>query len=297
MSDIIIYAAGTSDGKPGHAGVGLLLLSEGKIKQRVSEYIGIASAEQATYQACIRALNLLSSYGHERITIYSDNASLVSGLALRHHPALPFHLSSLHKRLTQQAKYHSVTFAIIPSDDEHLQLAYALSRQAVANWEASESPVHSGEIRHERQALQQSAGGVIYKRQGKQIKICLIAKKRGQIWGLPKGRLQPGESWEATAVREVLEETGHLATIEEYIDQIDYIFYWKENHTLYYKLVAFFLMPVMVENQLPPDGEADKVAWFPLDEALHKLYYQSERDILRQARLLLLNGRPNPREQ
>ena len=61
MSDIVIYAAGTSDDKPGHAGVGLLLLSDGKIKQSISEYIGIASAEQAAYQACTGTLLSLAT--------------------------------------------------------------------------------------------------------------------------------------------------------------------------------------------------------------------------------------------
>ena len=107
------------------------------------------------------------------------------------------------------------------------------------------------------------------------------------MWSLPKGRVQSGESWEQAAIREVMEETGHLATISDHLNQIDYIFYWKENRTLYHKIVSFYLMPLITENASIRDGEADIVSWFTLGEAWRRLFYQSEKGILKQAQDIL----------
>ena len=282
-AEITVYVKSTSDNTPGHAGIGLVIT--GAAAQEISEYIGIASAEQAMYQAVIQAFSFASEHEFRHVRLCSDNQELLHLLRQRHCPNLSIDVSSLHKRAVQSARYHQVCYSLVPGDDSHIIRAAQLAEMAVRDRQDGDKIQDNGADKHS--ALQQSAGGVVYKRQGQQIKVCLIAKKDGKIWALPKGRLQPGESWEGTAVREVLEETGHLATIAEYIDQIDYYFYWKDNHTMYYKLVAFFLMPVIVENHRQPDGEADKVVWFTIGDALHNLHYQSEKNILRQAQQLL----------
>ena len=56
-----------------------------------------------------------------------------------------------------------------------------------------------------------SAGGVVYRREEDAIEIALAARRtrRGDLaWGLAKGAIEPGETEEQAAVREVLEETG-----------------------------------------------------------------------------------------
>ncbi|MDO5296852.1 MAG: NUDIX domain-containing protein [bacterium] len=282
-SSITVYVQSKADNSPGHAGIGLIIT--GSLTQEISEYIGIASAVQAMYQAVIQAFSFAADHEITTVCLCSDSAELLKRLQQRHCPDLSIDLSSLHKRAVQSARYHRTEYRLLPSSNPYLLRASQLAAQAISD---QHQPQTSASDHHDKHhALQQSAGGVVYKRQGQHIKVCLIAKKDGQLWALPKGRLQPGESWEGTAVREVLEETGHLATIADYIDQIDYYFYWKDNHTLYYKLVAFFLMPVIVENHRQPDGEADKIAWFALGDALQRLHYQSEKNILYQAQKML----------
>ncbi|MBQ7567813.1 NUDIX domain-containing protein [bacterium] len=280
---LTIYIQSAADNSPGHAGVGLVI--KGAQENEIAEYVGIASAEQAIYQAVILAFSYAGEHSCASLRLCSSNAQLLQRLTQRHCPDLNINLSSLHKRALQSARYYRAEYQLTEEDDPHLARALELARQAMQT--QTSSAASAADLPQQRFALQQSAGGVVYKRQGRQVKVCLIAKKDGQLWALPKGRLQPGESWEGTAIREILEETGHLATIADYIDQIDYYFYWKDNHTLYYKLVAFFLMPVIIENHNPPDGEADRIAWFAIGDALQLLHYQSERNILRQAKSLL----------
>ena len=137
------------------------------------------------------------------------------------------------------------------------------------------------------EAEQHSAGGVVYKREGHRLKICLVSKKNGRIWALPKGRLDPGETTQETAYREILEETGHISNVGAMIDEIHYYFFLNENQTYYHKTVTFYVMRVTTENAQQRDQEADEVAWFDFPEALRKLSYLNEKKILKKAQRMV----------
>ena len=139
----------------------------------------------------------------------------------------------------------------------------------------------------EKEERQISAGGIVYKREGQKFKVCLISKKGGKVWALPKGRLIPGENLEETARREIAEETGVLTEVKEKIDEINYYFYWKDANVLYHKTVYFYLMPVIQENFCPRDSEADRVIWLTLGEAFKRLTYINEKEILKKAHKIL----------
>ena len=68
-----------------------------------------------------------------------------------------------------------------------------------------------------------SAGGVVYRREEDAIEIALAARRtrRGDLaWGLAKGAIEPGETEEQAAVREVLEETGLEVDLESDLGDI-----------------------------------------------------------------------------
>src|ERR1039458_2821701 len=123
------------------------------------------------------------------------------------------------------------------------------------------------------EAEQFSAGGVLYRHDIGKPKVCLVSKRQGRVWAFPKGRREPGESTEETAVREVLEETGHFARIVYKLDEIHYFFMLKEARTFYRKTVTFYLMQLEVENARTRDEEADAVTWFDIGEANRRLTY------------------------
>lgn len=134
-----------------------------------------------------------------------------------------------------------------------------------------------------RRATQVSAGGVLYRRDADGVYVCLIAKHGGRVWALPKGRLDEGESAEATAVREVLEETGHEAAIEEPLGDIEYDFLWKATRTHYQKRVRYYLMTLVRPDAQPRDQEADAVEWVEISHARDRVTHDNERDIVREA--------------
>jgi len=292
---VTIHTSGAACGNPGSAGIGLVITqSSGKVTL-VSENIGIATTVQAQYQAILMAVTWAIEHKYDAVTVYVDNAKLIRSLL--HNPTVSdLDIIGLHKRVRRLARSIKVNYALYDNTVPHkvstlaLEASFREDNSDTAPENASvrrEAAPRSADSLHKRHALQQSAGGVLYKEDKDGVKICLISKKNGAVWALPKGRIQSGETWEETAIREVLEETGHLATIADRLDQIEYVFYWQDNHTLYYKLVFFFLMPLIKENAGPRDNEACEIAWFSVGEALNKLYYQSEKGVLLKAKELL----------
>jgi 8-oxo-dGTP pyrophosphatase MutT (NUDIX family) len=105
-----------------------------------------------------------------------------------------------------------------------------------------------------------SAGGVVYRRRRGSVQIALAARRtrRGDlVWGLAKGAIEPEETPESAAVREVREETGLHARIEDSLGEIRYFYVWEGVRVR--KLVHFFLMRATGGNVADHDEEMEDV--------------------------------------
>ncbi|MGB5931656.1 MAG: NUDIX hydrolase [Anaerolineae bacterium] len=132
--------------------------------------------------------------------------------------------------------------------------------------------------------IQKSAGGVIYQEREGQMYVALIATKERQRWGLPKGIVEKGEESAQTALREVAEETGLEG---EVVGKLGYIEYWfrnPEDKILYHKFVDFYLLEYRSGEVEKHDWEVEQARWFPIEEAIERISFDNERDILRKAK-------------
>jgi len=126
---------------------------------------------------------------------------------------------------------------------------------------------------------QHSAGGVVV-RDGEML---LIATAGGRRWQLPKGRLEPGESPEQAAVREVREETGVTARVVAPLAGVDYWFAEGSAKRIR-KHVDFFLLGFVEGSEANFDArEVDEARWFPSEEAIERLTHASERRVAAEA--------------
>lgn len=98
---------------------------------------------------------------------------------------------------------------------------------------------------------------------------------------LPKGRLEQGESHECAAVREVREETGLRTRVLAGLGSISYRY--EERGDRVGKQVHFFLMEPVAGDFDEADGELEDLAWWPVDAALARLTYDTEREALSRA--------------
>jgi len=78
------------------------------------------------------------------------------------------------------------------------------------------------------------------------VEVAIAIRQGGKVWCLPKGIVEKGESPETTAIREVREETGLLGELQGKL------------------------------------GE-DEVRWLPIEEAVQRLSYASERQMVEKA--------------
>jgi 8-oxo-dGTP pyrophosphatase MutT (NUDIX family) len=136
-----------------------------------------------------------------------------------------------------------------------------------------------------------SAGGVLVRRLDGRWVVAAIrpAGKADGVWALPKGRIDAGEAPEATALREVTEETGASGRSLGKLGDVRYWFNWRGERI--FKVVSFFL--VRYERgrlgALAPEfrHEVAEVRWLPLDDAPGLLAYGGEKDMARKAQARL----------
>ena len=118
----------------------------------------------------------------------------------------------------------------------------------------------------------------------------IIGRATPRIWSFPKGHVEPTETIETAAVREVKEETAIDAVIIEKLSDIRYWFYSdKIKHS---KVVHFFLMRYVHGNPKPQAGEVDEVAWVPLEELLDVLTHLNERRLATMAQGIVTDRGP-----
>lgn len=136
-----------------------------------------------------------------------------------------------------------------------------------------------------------SAGGAVYKKRqmanGKWQIEWLIAKHSGyKKWTLPKGLIDPGETAETTAVREVAEEAGIKAKIVAKIkpaEKYTYTFHGK----YIFKVVQYFLMEYVSGEVKDHDWEMEEVKWTRFEKAHQELAFNGQKKMLVEARALL----------
>src|SRR5215831_9145704 len=132
-----------------------------------------------------------------------------------------------------------------------------------------------------------SAGGVLVTKLCGEWVLAAIrpAGKPEGLWVLPKGQIDPGESGEQAALREVAEETGARGRSLGKIGETRYWFSWDGERV--FKVVSFFL--VRYEDgrlgDIPEEfrHEVAEVRWLPLEEAPALLAYRGEREMAERA--------------
>ena len=116
----------------------------------------------------------------------------------------------------------------------------------------------------------EAAGGILYRETPRGPEIVLIHRDRYDDWTLPKGKREPGETWQETALREVFEETGLRGELVAYAGAMGYTVQGRPKVVLYWK------MKTPADQPFVPNEEVDRMVWLPVAEALTKMSYPDE---------------------
>lgn len=122
-----------------------------------------------------------------------------------------------------------------------------------------------------------AAGGVLWRPgQSESVaEVAVIHRPRYDDWSLPKGKVDPGETEPVTAVREVLEETGHHVQLGRRIATVSYPIEQRTKKVQYWSARS-------VGGSFAPNNEVDELIWLSPSAAIKKVSYPYDRKILRR---------------
>lgn len=129
---------------------------------------------------------------------------------------------------------------------------------------------------------ERSAGGVVV-RDGQAIVIVPTRRDAHgrKVLALPKGHVDPGETPDVTARREVREETGVEAELIRRLGDVRY-FYQRDGKRIF-KRVTFYLFEYRSGSLDDHDDEVEDARWLPLEEVVEQLTYDGEREMAARA--------------
>ena len=136
-----------------------------------------------------------------------------------------------------------------------------------------------------------SAGGVVFRNDGAGPEVVLCGKwMPRQLWALPKGTPEHGETREQTALREVTEETGLQVRTQCFIDSIQYWFVRSNDGVRCHKTVLYYLMDSVGGDTSLHDNEFDEVRWFSVEDALKTMSYGNEAEVVKKGLSMALRA-------
>jgi 8-oxo-dGTP diphosphatase len=122
----------------------------------------------------------------------------------------------------------------------------------------------------------QAAGGVVTRAaSGGLLEYLVVHRPRYDDWSLPKGKLEPGESHEDAARREIEEETGVRVELGAVLPTSEYV----DRHGRP-KIVHYWRMTQVGTTHWEPSEEVDETRWITAAEAATLLTYEHDRRLI-----------------
>ena len=122
-----------------------------------------------------------------------------------------------------------------------------------------------------------AAGGVVWREGEDGLEVLVIHRPDHGDWSFPKGKLDPGETFEEAALREVREETGLTCRLGPELAFAHY-----EDNKGRPKVVRYWLMAVIEDPGFEPNDEVDELRWLTPSEAIELLTYSRDRKLVRE---------------
>ena len=131
-----------------------------------------------------------------------------------------------------------------------------------------------------------AAGGLVSRDLNGSRRIAVVHRNRHNDWTLPKGKCELGEQLDQTAAREVFEETGCDVRLVRFATTVGYYVGGS------WKTVFYWHMTPKSEPAFKASDEVDAVEWLDPGEAIKRLTYPSERELVRREFLSGANRSP-----
>lgn len=130
----------------------------------------------------------------------------------------------------------------------------------------------------------ETAGGLVWRLREGRLQVRLVHRPRYDDWSWPKGKLDPGESFQAAAAREVCEETGRAVVLGPPLPGLQYltpegrvkrVHYWAARRAD--RTVDAAPLAARAPVPAPDPAEIDRTAWVDAEEAAARLTRRADR--------------------
>ena len=126
-----------------------------------------------------------------------------------------------------------------------------------------------------------SAGIITYTIENQDPLYLLLHYSAGH-WEFPKGTMEEGESKQETALRELQEETGLTAIIDDNFEEsIQYIY--TDHHKVKWLKTVYFFVGIATSTDVTLSHEHIDFKWLPYKQALDQLTYENGKVLLKKA--------------
>lgn len=123
-----------------------------------------------------------------------------------------------------------------------------------------------------------SAGGIVFNDKGQ---VLVTQHSQNKHWSFPKGLIDPGQTLKEAALREVKEEGGVEAEIQDKVGYSKYVY------TLHgkkiFKVVTYFLMKYISGDLKNHDFEVEEAGWYEPADALKQLTFPQDKNLFKKA--------------
>lgn len=124
-----------------------------------------------------------------------------------------------------------------------------------------------------------AAGAILWREEKGRLLVALIHRNRHDDWSFPKGKVDPGETFPQTAVREILEETGLKIKLGVKLPTAEYKVPSGEKKEVHY-WAARVSDKAISESTFKPSEEVAKVDWMTPEKAHELLTYKFDNVVL-----------------
>jgi len=125
-----------------------------------------------------------------------------------------------------------------------------------------------------------AAGGIVHRQGDDGTEVLVVHRPKYSDWSLPKGKLDPGETLEQAALREVEEETGWRCRLGAHIGKNEY-----RDRDGRSKRVDWWLMEP-IDGEFEPNDEVDEIRWIAVSGAHELLTHGDDYALIEAAGLV-----------
>ena len=125
-----------------------------------------------------------------------------------------------------------------------------------------------------------AAGGIVHRHNGAATEVLVVHRPKYEDWSLPKGKLDPGETLEQAALREVEEETGWRCALGAHIGKNEY----RDRHGRSKRVDWWLMEPI--DGEFVANDEVDEIRWVRVSEVRDLLTHADDYALVEAAGLV-----------